>query len=82
LTLARSLFTVHGHNRRVKPPAPQKAPGSPSGTAASSLFNSVIIDLLDYIAALGKNASLEHWHKDAHAAGLLAGALRNRQDNV
>lgn len=41
-----------------------------------------LIDLLDYIAALGKNASLEHWHKDAHAAGLLAGALRNRQDNV
>lgn len=41
-----------------------------------------LIDLLDYIAALGTNASLEHWHKDAHAAGLLAGALRNRQDNV
>jgi adenine-specific DNA methylase len=41
-----------------------------------------LIDLLDYMAALGKNASLEHWHKDAHAAGLLAGALRNRQDNV
>jgi adenine-specific DNA methylase len=41
-----------------------------------------LIELLDYMAALGKNASLEHWHKDAHAAGLLAGALRNRQDNV
>jgi adenine-specific DNA methylase len=41
-----------------------------------------LIELLDYVAALGKNASLEHWHKDAHAAGLLAGALRNRQDNV
>jgi putative DNA methylase len=41
-----------------------------------------LIDLLDYFAAIGKNASLEHWHKDAHAAGLLAGALRNRQDNV
>ncbi len=41
-----------------------------------------LIDLLDYFASIGKNASMPHWHKDAHAAGLLAGALRNRQDNV
>ena len=34
------------------------------------------------IAARRQNASLTHWHKDAEAAGILAGALRNRQDNV
>jgi hypothetical protein len=27
-------------------------------------------------------ASLEHWHRDAEASGVLAGLLRNRQDNV
>ncbi|MGH9967262.1 MAG: anti-phage-associated DUF1156 domain-containing protein [Pyrinomonadaceae bacterium] len=41
-----------------------------------------LIDILDFLAALGQNASLPHWHKDADAAALLAGALRNRQDNV
>ncbi len=41
-----------------------------------------LIDLLEYFATIGRNASMEHWHKDAHGAGLLAGALRNRQDNV
>lgn len=41
-----------------------------------------IIEILEFLAALRKNASLPHWHKDAEAAELLAGALRNRQDNV
>lgn len=41
-----------------------------------------IIETLEFLAALRQNASLPHWHKDAEAAGLLAGALRNRQDNV
>jgi putative DNA methylase len=41
-----------------------------------------IIEILEFLAALGKNASLPHWHKDADAATLLAGALHNRQDNV
>ena len=41
-----------------------------------------VIEILDFLAALRMNASLPHWHKDAEAAGLLAGALRNRQDNV
>ena len=41
-----------------------------------------LIEILDYLAAIANNASIEHWHRDAHAAGLLAGALRNRQDNV
>lgn len=26
--------------------------------------------------------SLPHWRKDAEAAGILGGALRNREDNV
>lgn len=41
-----------------------------------------IIEILEFLAARRQNASLPHWHKDAEAAGLLAGALRNRQDNV
>lgn len=36
-----------------------------------------LIALFDFLAALGKNASMAHWHKDAHAAELMAGALRN-----
>lgn len=41
-----------------------------------------VLALLEYFAALRQNASLEHWHRDAEAAAVLAGALRNRQDNV
>jgi adenine-specific DNA methylase len=41
-----------------------------------------IIEILEFLAALRQNASLPHWQKDAEAAGILAGALRNRQDNV
>ncbi len=41
-----------------------------------------LIEILEFFAALRQNASLPHWHKDADAAALLAGALRNRQDNV
>jgi|CXWL01.1.fsa_nt_gi adenine-specific DNA methylase len=41
-----------------------------------------VIEILEFLAARRQNASLPHWHKDAEAAGLLAGALRNRQDNV
>ncbi|MDA2911234.1 DUF1156 domain-containing protein [Nitrospiraceae bacterium AH_259_D15_M11_P09] len=41
-----------------------------------------LIEILEFLAALCQNTSLTHWHKDAEAAGLLAGALRNRQDNV
>jgi hypothetical protein len=31
---------------------------------------------------LRHHASLSHWRKDAEAAAILAGALRNRMDNV
>jgi putative DNA methylase len=41
-----------------------------------------LIDLLEYFASFSQNASMQHWQKDAQAAGILAGALRNRQDNV
>jgi hypothetical protein len=41
-----------------------------------------LIEILEFLAILRQNASMPHWHKDAEAAGLLAGALRNRQDNV
>jgi hypothetical protein len=41
-----------------------------------------IIEILDFFAAFRANASMPHWHKDAEAALLLAGALRNRDDNV
>jgi adenine-specific DNA methylase len=41
-----------------------------------------LIQILEFLAALRENASMSHWHKDAAAAGWLAGALRNRQDNV
>ncbi|MCX7408761.1 MAG: hypothetical protein NTZ32_11835 [Planctomycetales bacterium] len=41
-----------------------------------------VIEVLEFLAARRQNASLPHWHQDAEAAGLLAGALRNRQDNV
>ena len=41
-----------------------------------------VIEILEFLATLRQNASMPHWHKDAEAAGLLAGALRNRQDNV
>lgn len=36
-----------------------------------------IINLLDYLAALRRVSDLNHWQKDAEAAGLLAGAVRN-----
>ncbi len=36
-----------------------------------------IIHILDYLAALGRISGLDHWQKDAEAAGLLAGAVRN-----
>ncbi len=41
-----------------------------------------LIETLEFLAALRQVATMQHWHKDAEAAGLLAGALRNRQDNV
>ncbi len=41
-----------------------------------------VIEILEFLAGLRLNASMLHWHKDAQAAGLLAGALRNRDDNV
>jgi len=41
-----------------------------------------LIDILEFLSTLGKNSSLQHWHRDAEAAAVLAGALRNRQDNV
>jgi adenine-specific DNA methylase len=41
-----------------------------------------LIALLEFHAALGQNASMSHWREDAEAAAILAGALRNRQDNV
>jgi hypothetical protein len=41
-----------------------------------------VIEFLEFLAGLRQNASMAHWHKDAQAAGLLAGALRNRDDNV
>jgi hypothetical protein len=41
-----------------------------------------LIEVLDFLAALRQVTTMQHWHKDAEAAGLLAGALRNRQDNV
>jgi adenine-specific DNA methylase len=36
-----------------------------------------IIYLLDYLAALRRVSDLNHWQKDAEAANLLAGAVRN-----
>ena len=41
-----------------------------------------LIELLDFFAALRQNGSMPHWHTDAAGADLLAGALRNREDNV
>jgi adenine-specific DNA methylase len=41
-----------------------------------------ILDILEYLATLRHHASLAHWRKDAEAAAILAGALRNRMDNV
>ena len=41
-----------------------------------------LMGILEFLAGLRQNASMAHWHKDAQAAGLLAGALRNRDDNV
>lgn len=36
-----------------------------------------IITLLDYLAAARSQAALPHWHDDAEAAAVLAGAVRN-----
>jgi len=36
-----------------------------------------IINLLDYIAALGRVSGMEHWRRDAEVAALLSGAVRN-----
>jgi putative DNA methylase len=36
-----------------------------------------ITGVLDYLSALGHSSNMEDWYKDAHAAGVLAGAVRN-----
>ncbi len=36
-----------------------------------------VIPLLDYLAALGRISALSNWRRDAEAAALLAGAVRN-----
>ena len=36
-----------------------------------------ITGVLEYLAALRHSGSMEHWQKDAQAAALLAGAVRN-----
>jgi hypothetical protein len=41
-----------------------------------------IVEILEFLATLRHHASLPHWRKDAEAAAILAGALRNRMDNV
>lgn len=41
-----------------------------------------ILELLEFMASLRRNGSMPHWHQDAQAAEILAGVLRNRQDNV
>jgi putative DNA methylase len=41
-----------------------------------------LLGILEFLASLRQNASMAHWHQDAQAAGLLAGALRNRDDSV
>jgi putative DNA methylase len=41
-----------------------------------------VIEVLEFVGNLRKDSSMVHWHKDAEAAAILAGALRNRQDNV
>jgi len=41
-----------------------------------------LIELLEFFASFKQNAAMEHWHKDAYAAGLIAGAMRNREDHV
>lgn len=41
-----------------------------------------LIEILEFLSMLRQNTTMVHWHKDADAAGLIAGALRNRQDNV
>lgn len=41
-----------------------------------------LIEIIEFIATMRQNAAMVHWYEDAEAAALLAGALRNRQDNV
>jgi len=41
-----------------------------------------LIEILEFFASFKQNATMEHFHTDAHAAGLVAGAMRNREDNV
>jgi len=36
-----------------------------------------IIGVLDFLASLKNVATMSHWHPEAHAAELLAGAVRN-----
>lgn len=41
----------------------------------------LVIALLDYFGKFEINKNMEHWHKDAHAAHLLMGAIRN-EDHI
>ena len=41
----------------------------------------LVIALLDYLVKFEFNQNMEHWHKDAHAAHLLMGAIRN-EDHI
>ena len=54
----------------------------PRGSVSWYPLESRAIEILEFLAARRQNASLPHCHKDGEVAGILAGALRNRQDNV
>ena len=41
----------------------------------------LVIALLEYFGRFEFNQNMEHWHKDAHAAHLLMGAIRN-EDHI
>lgn len=41
----------------------------------------LVIALLEYFGRFEFNQNMEHWHKDAHAAHLLVGAIRN-EDHI
>ncbi len=34
------------------------------------------------VSLFSQNTTMEHWHKDAQDAALLAGAMRNREDHA
>ena len=71
----RLLFAMHQVTKNVK--TQDGLDYLKTGLTDYQTVRDKIINILEYIAALGRVSGMDHWQKDAEAAGLLAGEVRN-----